>query len=221
VNLSMVEYVGIGKEIVSGPDAGAVFGQQAAQLPQGAQALPMNAGNPGNAMPGQMPGMPQQQQQQFAPPGYQQPQQQQQFAPPGGPGSPMPTFAPPAVPSMMPGGAPGAMPGQQFQPPGNPAPLHPNNPAAGAPPQQFVQPHPGILQGPGVSAPPQQQFVVPGVPMAAPGQMPGMPGMMPQQQFAPPPVVHQMTPLAQGYTYEQFIAQGHNDASLRAQGLML
>lgn len=51
VNLSMVELAGVGPIISSGPDASAVFGGAAAQLPAGAQPLPMNAG----AMPGAAP----------------------------------------------------------------------------------------------------------------------------------------------------------------------
>lgn len=214
VNLSLVEFAGIGPEITSGPDANSIFGGNAAALPQGAQPLPMNAGN---GQPAMMPGM-------QAPQQYQQPMQPQgmpQFAPPGGQPSVMPTFAPPAGPSAMPGGVPGVMPNMQPQQPV----MHPNNPAAGytpaaMPPGMAVQPHPGILAGPGMSAPPQQAYGVPGVPMAAPQ---GMPGMMPQMQ-APGMVqqpVHQMTAAAQGYTYEQFIANGHTDASLRQQGLML
>lgn len=46
VNLSMVELAGIGPVISSGPDAAAVFGGSAVQLPAGAQPLPMNAGAP-------------------------------------------------------------------------------------------------------------------------------------------------------------------------------
>lgn len=225
VNLSMVEFAGIGPEITSGPDANQIFGGNAAALPQGAQPLPMNAGM-GNGQPGMMPPGMQAPQQQYAPPPQQQYQPpQQQYAQPGVAPGAMPTFAPGAGPSMMPGGAPGAMPGMQPT-------MHPNNPAAGMaqPPQQqyapptMVQPHPGILQGPGMTPPPQQQYAqpgaVPGVPMAQPGQMPGM-MPPPAQQYAPPPVVHQMTAAAGQWTYEQLIAGGHTDASLRAQGLML
>ena len=52
VNLSMVELAGVGPVISSGPDASAVFGASAPQLPAGAQPLPMHAA----AMPGAMPG---------------------------------------------------------------------------------------------------------------------------------------------------------------------
>lgn len=51
VNLSMVELAGVGPIISSGPDASAVFGGAVAQLPAGAQPLPMNAG----ALPGAAP----------------------------------------------------------------------------------------------------------------------------------------------------------------------
>lgn len=65
VNLDMVEFAGIGPEIVSGPDAASVFGAQAGVLPQGAQPLPMHAGAVGGAagLPGMAPtqGLPQMQ----------------------------------------------------------------------------------------------------------------------------------------------------------------
>lgn len=58
VNLGMVELAGQGQEIVSGPDASAVFGgTPVGQLPAGASPLPMHASTPGGLpqMPGQQP----------------------------------------------------------------------------------------------------------------------------------------------------------------------
>jgi len=43
VNLGMLELAGVGPEIVSGPDASAVFGSAPAALPMGAAPLPMHA----------------------------------------------------------------------------------------------------------------------------------------------------------------------------------
>ena len=54
VNLQMVEVVGYGAEIVSGPDASAAFGQAPAALPPGASAMPLAAspGMPQATQPG-------------------------------------------------------------------------------------------------------------------------------------------------------------------------
>lgn len=57
LNPNMVEFVGYGEEIISGPDGASVFGgAPAANLPAGASAIPM-AGTP-MAMPSQMPAAP-------------------------------------------------------------------------------------------------------------------------------------------------------------------
>lgn len=87
VNLGMVELAGVGPIITSGPDAAAVFGGSAPQLPAGAQPLPMNAGM--LAAPGAMPG--------FTPPGASLP------APAAAvPGLPQPNVgAPVASPATM------------------------------------------------------------------------------------------------------------------------
>lgn len=177
VNLNMVEFAGVGDVIATGPDANAAFGGTAAQLPQGAQPLPMHAGNPqpGFAAPGMQPpamGMPMQPQPQYAPPAM------QQQAPA------MPTFAPPAAGMGMPAFAP---------------------PAVASVP---VQPHPGILAGPGMTPPPGMQPQAPATGLPPP--------FMPQQPQAP-----QMTAKAGGYTYEQYRQQGYTDDVLRANGLML
>ena len=78
LNPSMIEFIGYGQEIISGPDASTLFGGQAVALPAGASAVPLappqpmpTAGMPGQApgfvqqpvppaMPGVMPGNPQQ-----------------------------------------------------------------------------------------------------------------------------------------------------------------
>lgn len=124
--------------------------------------------------------------------------------------------APIAAAMPMPGAAqPAAMPGAALPMPGSPAPATPGMafPAAtamaspsslpGMPAQPTaVQPNHAFLQGPGA---------VPGMPQPG-GPIPGMPAAQP---------VRQLTALAQGWTYEALIAGGHNDASLRAAGLML
>lgn len=151
MNLSMVEFCGIGTEIVSGPDAGAIFGGNAAQLPAGAQPLPMNAGNGQPMMPGAMPGLPQ----------------------PGG----MPTVQPgqTSLPAAGGFGAPGAQPfatpaHQQYAPAaGVPSMPSPGGMPAG--PGMVVQPHAGYMQGPGTAAPPVAGGALPGMPMMPQQQM--------------------------------------------------
>lgn len=74
---------------------------------------------------------------------------------------------------------------------------------------------------PGAAMPPP----VPGAPMAPPPALP-VPGAAPAPVHMPPPpaplpVARVMTAAANGWTYEQLIAQGYTDQSLVAQGLML
>lgn len=102
---------------------------------------------------------------------------------------------------------------------------------AGAAPMPGMPAQPGgVPFGPGAmppmgSSPP----VMPPVgPAAAAPQMPPMvvqphPGFLqgPPQMPAPPAPVRTMTPKAQGYSYEQLIAQGWTDQVLIQQGLML
>lgn len=123
VNCGLVELVGHGPEIVSGPDALSVFGgAPVAALPQGATALPtFTGGTPfaPAAMPGGMP-------------------QQQPAALPGMPGM----MAAPAAPAGLPG-MPGMAPVQQAAPPtfvapnpgmlAGPGGVAPAGPAFGAP----------------------------------------------------------------------------------------
>lgn len=121
VNLNMVELAAQGVEIVSGPDAGAVFGAApVANLPAGATALPGNGGAP--QMPA-MPGMPQMPQMPQMPAMPQQPAAPQMPAMPAMPVMPNPAFA--AGP-----GAP-AMPGMPQMPAPPQAPQMPAPPPAG------------------------------------------------------------------------------------------
>lgn len=135
VNLSMVELAGVGPVITSGPDASAVFGGAAPQLPAGAQPLPMNAGMAAPAMPG------------FTPPGVAMPTPGLPVAPGAG------TYSAPMMP------APSAAPATTY-PSNAPAPLAvPPNPAflagpAGAPVAAApVAGMPALPAAPAVGAP--------------------------------------------------------------------
>ena len=130
MNLGMIELVAQGPEIVSGPDAGAVFGG----APVG--ALPAGA-------------------------------------------TPLPT---PGAPAALPG-----MPAAAAPTPAAPAPLP-------------VVPNLGFVAGPGAAMP-----------------MPGTPAPVGMPLPTPAGV---MTAKAGGYTYEQLIAGGWTDATLRSNGLM-
>lgn len=133
-------------------------------------------------------------------------------APPGMPGG-FPT------PGVFPGALPGAAPlpgaGSAAAPslpntsgvPGSagPATTYPSNPTA-------VAPNPAFLAGPGAAAP-------------AVGPVVGTPAQVPAPAVTAPPAVPssvpQMTAKAGGATYEQFRANGWDDANMRAQGYML
>ena len=74
---------------------------------------------------------------------------------------------------------------------------------------------------------PVAAIAMPGQPMQMPGavpqpapQMTPAPQAAPQMQMAAPQPVYTMTPLAQGYTREQWIANGQTDESLIAAGYM-
>lgn len=210
VNFSMVELVGGEPSMIinTGPDASAVFGGAAATLPAGVPPVAMGA--QGNGFPGQQP-------------------------------MPMAAQAPTFAPASAGFGAPGAQPfaaaaPQQFAPP-----------AAPSNPGMVVQPNPGFLNGPGSSPPPamgapgfpQQPGAFPGAapnvgaqfpaagfpaPSAGPATTsPSSPGAFPAMPGAGAPVAPQriMTAAAQGYSYEQLIAQGFTDDTLRQRGLML
>lgn len=194
MNLSMVEYAGKGVEIVTGPDAGAIFGGNAAQLPPGATPLPMHAGNGQPAMPGQMPMA-----------------------------QPAPTFAPPVAGFGAPPALPSAMPApQQFAPAAGvpsvavtPNPAFLQGPGTAAPPA-----FPGAVPNAGYPSP-SAGFAAPSALPAmtspsSPGALPGMPGML-------PPAVPQapvMLAAAQGHTYESLRGMGYTDEQMRASGWM-
>lgn len=119
VNPGMIEFLGYGEAIISGPDAQTVFGGVAAVLPPGASAAPLAPAGP---MPGQ-------------------PVMQPAMAPVAGPmpGQPAPVFTPPAAAPMPQPVA--TTPAPAMAPPGTPAPLptaYPSNPAP-APAHDFVQ----------------------------------------------------------------------------------
>jgi len=204
VNLSMVELVGGEPSMIinSGPDASAVFGGSAPQLPAGVPPVAMGAPIPaGNGFPGAMGGQPQ-----------------------------MPTGLP--GPTSYPGSVgTGALPAAPLAPQApvapvvvNPNPGFLNGPGTAPPPQMVAQPgfpQPGAAPGavPNVGHPsPATGFVAPsaGPAMTYPSSLPPMPGAM-----APAAPVRTMTAAAQGHSYEALIAQGWTDDTLRQQGLML
>ena len=114
------------------------------------------------------------------------------YAPPALPGAPV-GYAPPPVPAGVPQ-IPGVAPAPLA--PAGSVPM-PSAPVPGAPAPIPVTPNPGFVQ----------------VPPPAPAPM------------APPPApsipVRQMTPAAQGVTYESYVAAGWSDAQLVQNGLML
>lgn len=129
-------------------------------------------------------------------------------APAAYPGAPAPGYPAPPV-------APAAAPGY----PAPPAPAPTPAPVA-------VAPHPAILNVPGAP--------VPGNPPGAPAPIagaPSFPGMAPAPSAgpamtypsSPAPVApaRQMTAAAGGFTYEQLVANGWDDAKLIANGMML
>lgn len=209
VNLGMIELAGQGPEIVSGPDAAAVFGGTPGQLPPGAQPLPMHAAAGAGGLPGSLPGggmvagqgLPGQMPGAALPgtmPGMQQPQQGMM------PGQPMTTM--------------GAMPGQQptmVQP--NPGILGNGLPGAGSyvPAGQGGLPMGGGIPG---GLPPGSGGVASGV-MTSPSSLPGMGGQPLMMQPAAP----QLTPKGSstGLTYEQMIGQGYTPDVLRANGYIV
>lgn len=149
LNPALVEFLGFGTAIISGPDPMAVFGGQAAALPAGASATPIASG----PMPGQVPGN-----------GY-----------PTQPGNPPGIVAP----GMPPSPAPAAMPGHGTMPSNNgphaPMPAYPSSMPA-QPPTAPVQPAYDFVQQAGYhpTALPPAAGGVPGngAPAAA---LPGMP----------------------------------------------
>lgn len=191
VNLNMVELAGVGPIISSGPDAGAVFGGAAPQLPQGATALPMHAGAPAMpAMPGMMPA---------ATPGFPQP-----GAYPAAPVHAAPGY--PQMPMAAPAASYGAVSAATTYPS---SPAMPGMMPAAAP--LAVPPNPAFLAGPGgVPA-----VAAPVAGMYAPPMAPGAGAPL------APPSSPQMTAAAGGASYEQFRTQGWTDEQMRAQGYLL
>lgn len=140
LNLNMVELVGgnPGDVIVSGPDAGAVFGASAPVLPAGVTlatcpTLPGMAPTPAPAMPG-APGVPPAMPSALPGPGAMAPAQAPMYAP-AAPVMPAPAMAgaAPAVPSVpvVPNAAILAGPGVPTAPGLTPAPAAPAMPAPG------------------------------------------------------------------------------------------
>lgn len=148
INLGLIELVGIGPEITSGPDAASVFGgAPVAALPQGAQALP-----------------------QFVPPVAGVPNTPPQMPPAMGQPA-MPMGGMPAMP-----GAPAMPMGQPAMPMGQPAMPMGQPPAPAAAPT-FVQPNPGMLGMPAAGGAPSftAPAGLPGMP--AMGQPPAAPAV--------------------------------------------
>jgi hypothetical protein len=206
VNLDMIELAAYGPEIVSGPDAGEAFGTGPVALPAGASAAPLT------------------------PPA--------QPAAPGAPALP-PTGPAPAVPVVAPSPA-AALPA-----PANLGPQRPTDPThihaagtageqwwingawvpAAAPPAAPPAPAAPALP-PAQPAPPYTGYMAP----PAPGAPPASPTPAPAASL-PPPVPgpassataslgNVMLPAANGATYEQMIAAGWTDDTLRAHGMM-
>lgn len=137
INPSMIEFIGYGQEIISGPDASTLFGGQSVALPPGASATPVASAQPmptGYPQPGAPVAAP-------APvpqaPAYQQPAapgMPGNFPQPAQPGQPAPVAGVPSMPgnAMMNSGSAGTV-----------APTYPSSPHPG-----FVnQAMPGMLPG--------------------------------------------------------------------------
>lgn len=129
--------------------------------------------------------------------------------PPGASAAPMtPAAAPPAAgaPAVPPAAAPAAV---------SPAPAS----AAPAP-----APYTGYMGGPTPPAAPGAPVASPPVPAAtaatSPTASPTSPPAPPAPPAAPAAVGHVMLPAANGATYEQMIAAGWTDDTLRAHGMM-
>lgn len=131
-------------------------------------------------------------------------------------GLPMGAPQMPGIPGAAPAGlpplaAPGAMPGM------------PGAAPVGLPPAAAPA---GVPVIPGFSAPTMPAPAMP-APGATPPSMPSQvavqphPAILAGPQGMPAAPARQMTALAGAYTYEQYIAAGHTDATLRQAGLML
>jgi hypothetical protein len=203
VNLDMVELAAYGPEIVSGPDAAEAFGAGPAALPAGASATPLTP----PATPG-------------APP-----------VPPTQPAPAAPPVVPPSPAAALP--APGNVGPQR---PTDPAHIHaagtadeqwwvngawvkataapPPVPAPALPPMPPAQPYTGYMDPPAPPAP----GAPPVPPTPAPAASPPPPAPGPASSAT---ASHgSMLPAANGATYEQMIAAGWTDDTLRAHGMM-
>jgi hypothetical protein len=153
--------------------------------------------------------------------------------PPGASAVPLSGGFNPAAPAVPPGyPAPPAAPGGYPAPPVTPAtpPGYPAPPVAPVAPAPVVAvaPHPAILNVPGAPAPgnppgaPAPIAGAPSYPATAPAPSAGPVTTYPfNPPQAPAPVARQLTAAAGGFTYEQLIANGWNDQTLIANGLML
>jgi hypothetical protein len=187
VNANMVELIGYGPEITSGPQAQAVFGAApVAAMPAGMSSTPM-------APPGAT-GQPS-----FAPGGG------GMGAAPGGMAMSVPggAYTPPAgQPSFAPGGMAISVPGGAYTPSAGQAMIYAPPGATGQP--SFAPPSQPPMAAPGYAPPPQTPMAVaPNHQFVANAAAPA---------FTPPPAQQQqlvMTPQAGAYTYQQFIDGGY------------
>jgi hypothetical protein len=192
LNLDMVELSAYGPEITSGPDASQAFAGGPAALPPGASATPVGA--------------------------------------PAAPGAPaLPGNAAPGAPALPGNAAPGApsYPGAASPVPASPAaPPAPGAPAAPAAPYTGYMgapaaPAPGPTPGAPAASPPAPAVGAPASPTAYPGSAaPGVPAVPGAPAAPPAPAAHVMLPAANGATYEQMIAAGWTDDTLRQHGMM-
>lgn len=141
-------------------------------------------------------------------------------------------------PAALPAGATQApmTPAAAPPPPAAPAPAAPApaaapspaavSPAPASPPAPATQPYTGYMGGPTPAAPaPAAPVASPPVPAATTAPLPtAAPSSMPPPPPAAPvpaaPAGPQMLPAASGATYEQMIAAGWTDDTLRAHGMM-
>lgn len=203
LNIDMVELAAYGPEIVSGPDAADAFGAAPATLPAGASATPVG----GSAPP---------------PPGAGAP-------PPAAP--PPPAALPPASGPVRPtdpshianAGTPNEQwwngtawipaPAGNAPPPPAAPPAAPPSPAAASPAPASAPPPPPAAPYTGFMEPP----AAPPAPAAAPPPPPPAASPPPAPIASPGRV---MLPAANGSTYEQMIAAGWTDDTLRSHGMM-
>jgi hypothetical protein len=214
LNMALVELIGYGEEISSGPDAQALLaGGGAVALPQGASATPVAGAapltpGPGTAPPG--PGM--------LPtgPGTNPPG-------PGGPpvaGGPGATVAggpgtalPPGPGTALPPGPGAVLPGAQIMPGAGPGTTLPGAPTPAAVGPQMTALAAGGTYDSFIAQGWTDDLLVQHGYMTAPAA-----AVVPATDFLAPPV---MTAAAAGGTYEAYIAQGWTDDLLVQHGYMV